>query len=447
MQIDFTPNIYQYKVYTSESRYILAIAGLQGGKTYTGCFWVNKKIEEGKKLLKEGKLRTYEGIIAAISQEQLDSSVMTKFFSIFPFYTTYHEIKRRKIIIPISCDDGRTRNIIIHLKSMEDPKYARGITANFVWLDEADYMSKDAWTVVTSRTVQTKGQILVTSSWSNSSWIYDLYINNPAEYELITWASKDNPTFSNEEWERLKRTMDPREFDREYGAKAIFGEGLIYSGIKEYGFIKQLPAGIKPLMLFLGIDYGHFDPTNLTVMGLYDDDNWYIIDEIYKTGLEMDQINFYSSLLVRQYPEIRFAIVDPSNAIVKNSMKIGIPIVDADRDIDAGISLVKNTIYQKRLYVLESKCPNHIREFNSYIYKKGLPEKGHNHAMDSVRYIIKTTERYITNLKKPQPVKQFDNFWLNKSDDGIFDLEKGTLVDRDFDYVDIDNDLYDYYII
>lgn len=438
--IEFKPNIQQYGVLTSKKKFILAMAGLQGGKTFTGCFWANNKIQEGEESLakqrSEGQTGVFwHGLIIAPSYDQMTDSVLAKFFEIFPHYEQFWDRKGRKIIFP----SGQ----IIFLRSVEEPRYIRGITANWVWVDEADYITKNAWTPIESRATKTGGQILFTSSWSEDSLIYTKYEQSPEDYDLFTWESRENPSFPVEEWERLKRTTDPDEFQREYGAKPIMGSGRVYTEILNYGIIEAVPSNVTPLIGFLGIDYGSYDPTAMGVLMYGSDLNWYIIDEVYETRLNIDQINLRANVLLKRNDFVKFAIVDPRGGIAKYSMKIGVPIMDGDSDIESGVFLVRNLIHQQRLFVLKGKCPNHIREFTHYGYVNGKPDtKRNNHAMDEVRYVIKTASKYADNMKPPDNTKELPAFWARKEESGV--MKNGQIMDREYGF-DNDGRKFDYY--
>ena len=74
-----------------------------------------------------------------------------------------------------------------------------------------------------------------------------------------------------------------------------------------------------------------------------------------------------------------------------------IAVKEADNAVIDGINLVLNWLDEERIHIVEEKCPNIIREFNSYIWDEKAQEKGedkpvkqNDHALDALRYLLQT---------------------------------------------------------
>ena len=70
---------------------------------------------------------------------------------------------------------------------------------------------------------------------------------------------------------------------------------------------------------------------------------------------------------------------------------------EADNAVIDGINLVLNWLDEERIHIVEEKCKNIIREFNSYIWDEKAQEKGedkpikqNDHALDALRYLLQT---------------------------------------------------------
>mgnify|MGYP000813003041 FL=1 len=96
--------------------------------------------------------------------------------------------------------------------------------------------------------------------------------------------------------------------------------------------------------------------------------------------------------------EIRKVIIDPSATSLINLFKQNkIAVKEADNAVIDGINLVLNWLDEERIHIVEEKCPNIIREFNSYIWDEKAQEKGedkpvkqNDHALDALRYLLQT---------------------------------------------------------
>ncbi len=96
--------------------------------------------------------------------------------------------------------------------------------------------------------------------------------------------------------------------------------------------------------------------------------------------------------------EVRKVIIDPSATSLINLFKQNkIAVKEADNAVIDGINLVLNWLDEERIHIVESKCKNIIREFNSYIWDEKAQEKGedkpvkqNDHALDALRYLLQT---------------------------------------------------------
>ena len=96
--------------------------------------------------------------------------------------------------------------------------------------------------------------------------------------------------------------------------------------------------------------------------------------------------------------EVRKVIIDPSATSLINLFKQNkIAVKEADNAVIDGINLVLNWLDEERIHIVESRCKNIIREFNSYIWDEKAQEKGedkpikqNDHALDALRYLLQT---------------------------------------------------------
>lgn len=411
-QLTITPHAGQAPLFVNADgqpatqRISLAIAGIQGGKTWSGCLWAQLEIQKNP---------TGTGLICGLSKDQLDQVLIPKFFDMFPSYRAYFNKKERTIYLPTG---GK-----VHFRSLEDPKYIEGITAHWAWIDEADLTSYRAYLVVRGRTSATHGRILLTSSLADNSWIAEyLQRINPDKYIIANWESKVNPHFSREEWDELKEELEPAIFRRRYEAKLSFATGLVYGRFDmKTQVVDAVPADEEIKIVLLGFDWGYVDPTAIIVVAITDKKNIYIMDDFSVEGASdsmiVNQINKFKDVY-----SIRGYYGDPSNkAFLKAiSGQARIQILPGERDIFAGTAIIRNLIYQKRFFVLRH-CEHVLWEMRHYKFKEDLmgrkeePEDKHNHTLDAIRYVLATYPVPSIRSKDKKEIEVMNPFWARRT--------------------------------
>ncbi len=91
-------------------------------------------------------------------------------------------------------------------------------------------------------------------------------------------------------------------------------------------------------------------------------------------------------------------IIDPSAASFKAElMSRGVWVVDADNEVSNGIRRVSSMLALKKLRINRLKCPNTVRELQTYAwneekikYGEEEPIKSHDHCPDAIRYWVNT---------------------------------------------------------
>lgn len=414
--IEFVPFPGQDRVFTSKARFIFASAGQRGGKTKAGCYWANINMNIPGTI----------GMIAANTMDQLNQSVLDKFFSEFPQLKRYWIKRDRMLNLP----NGSK----CYFRSLDNPEMIRGLNLHWQWIDEIDGQNYNTWKILEGRSSNTKGRILGTSSIYRKSFVHEMYkkFKDDPDYDFITWESRSNPSFPPDEWERLKRTWDPIDFAREFGGEFSFATGQVYP-IQENHIINELPKTwldnsdpdnpvtreLKVLEYIYGLDYGINDPNVITINAFCSDGNWYIIDEYYEPNLSIQQINHWLQHFITLYKRRPYATCqDPAGGIARNSLISSARPVDAIKKIIDRTKLIRNLIYQGKIFVLK-KCVNTVREFEYHMFdmkNPELPEDKNNHCMDSFGYAIHTTWDQIQGKVKTIEESSTTPFWERKQE-------------------------------
>jgi len=394
----------QWRVLTSPKRFIFAVAGKQGGKTSCGVLWSQLKIQ---------KYPTGVGLICGLTHDQVSNVILDKFFGMFPQYRAFYNKKEKTLRLPTG---GR-----IFFRPLEDPQYVEGITANWAWIDEADLVSYRGYLVVRGRITSTQGELLLTSSLTESGWIED-YLEklNESDVEIVRWASVENPGFSKEEYEALRLELDPIIFQREYMGIGTKQTGRVYSSFDPTVCVKEMDDDETEEKSIVGFDWGSTDPTAIVVLTITNKGNLFVTEDFSLSNIGINTIaKVFESFRDKHNLVACYGDYEAKQFMKEVSLAIRWEILPAIKEITGGIAKIQNLLFQKRLFILP-KCSNIIKEFKSYKYietVKGLsnvPQDVNNHCLDALRYIVlsyplPSAKRRETN-KEEIPV-----FWLRRT--------------------------------
>jgi len=391
---------FQDKVIFSEQRFKALVAGLQSGKTVAGAVWARIQFDAYPK---------DSGLICAPTYKILTQSTLPKFFELNPDLKKFYKKADNEIIIP--------NRGTIFIRSTENPNVIEGMTLKWIWPDEAGQMKLDAWINFQGRLSILKGNLLATTTPYSLNWLYNDFYNqwkkgNP-DYLVVQFRSCDNPYFPKEEYERVKATMDSRTFKRRYDGIFEKMEGLVYDDFGEQDIVEPNLTPFKEVIA--GIDWGYNNPAAIAVIGITHDNEFYLIDEYYKSGKTTAEIIEKCKYFQATY-KVRFWYPDPAEPDRLEEMRrSGLYPREVNKGTDSvkkGIDCVRNLIRQNRFKVFNT-CKYAIDEFNLYCYpeneigktEKEEPIKENDHLMDAIRYPIYTYQPIkpiIINYEQPQ---------------------------------------------
>lgn len=381
----------QYEAYNFQTQFGLVSAGVQSGKTFLGCVWTAKEIDE-KNI----------GAIIAPTYKILQQSTLEKFFSLFPPFRKLYKEQKGEIVI------SETKKI--YTRSADNPLGLEGMTLDFAWLDEAGMMPRLVWNVIRSRVSITGGQVLLTTTPYSMNWIYqDFYLpwKNKLDPSLsfFTWKSIDNSKFSKKFFEEERKRLRPEEFARRYCGEFKKMEGLVYDLSSDQIIdITSLPSVAR---FVAGIDWGYRNPSAILILAITKD-KVYVVDEWKEVGKTTAEIIDVLKGFISRY-NISKIYPDPAEPDrIKELALSGIECENVSKDIKGGISYVQQLIKEKKLFVFKS-CENFLDEINSYHYPENnltdVPVKLNDHLLDCLRYALYSMN---LNLKAAREEKLTD---------------------------------------
>jgi len=246
------------------------------------------------------------------------------------------------------------------------------------------------------------------------NWV-DLAEKGDKNYYSLHFSIDDNPYLTEEYKEIQRQTLTGLFYRRNYLGEWCLAEGAIFDFFDKNIHVVSRPPRAAEFWI-AGIDYGASNAFACVLIGIstgkytQDGGHMWVEKEYYydpkksrqKTNSEYarDLIAFFGDY------SIRSVYIDPSAASFKAEMrKNGIHTVDADNDVYDGILTLTNVLKEGTLTICKN-CPNLIREMEGYVWdpkasKQGWDEplKQNDHAVDALRYAVKTFIRGRTSLK------------------------------------------------
>lgn len=385
---------YQTDAFYAPNRFIAAISGIQGGKTFTGALWSRTEWD---------RFPEDDGLICAPTYKILQQSTLPKFFEINTDLQKYYKKGDSVIEIP---NRGK-----IYIRSTENPNTLEGMTLRWCWADEAGQMSVDAWINIQGRLSIKKGRCFITTTPYYFNWLvtdfFEQFKKGNKDYKVVQFRSIDNPYFPPEEYNRVKGTMDKRVFERRYMGLFTKMEGLVYDDFNynQHTFI-EAPKVFNNVIA--GIDWGFTAPASIVVIGEMDSEFW-LIDEFYGSKKTTEELKEIAKNFREKYRINKFYADSAEPDRIEEFRRAGLYTIEANKDIEWGTNKVRQLIKENRFRV-NKKCQFFLDEIEKYHYpeqkegeeSKENPEKIDDHAMDATRYALATFQPQRVKISRPK---------------------------------------------
>lgn len=225
----------QKRVMQARERFILALAGTQGGKTTLGAWWLLREI---------ARAGPGDYLVAAPMYGLMQKKVLPEFIRLFQTLLglgRYRASERAFLISqrgarffwPTLNVDVRIQPTTIFFGHAQDPDSLESATALAAWLDEAGQRKfrVGSWEAIQRRLSVHQGRVLLTTTPYTLGWLktqlHDRAATDP-DIALIQFDSTMNPNFPREEYERMSALLPAWKFNMMY--RGIFERpaGMIY---------------------------------------------------------------------------------------------------------------------------------------------------------------------------------------------------------------------------
>jgi hypothetical protein len=401
LRLHFHPG--QWKAWNSEKRFVVVLAGTQGGKSSWGPFW----------LMREMSLRgPGDYIVVTPTYPLLQKKVLPEFLRLFEQHLqlgTYKAADRVFILSP----DGQNH---IHKATSptptqvffghaQDPESLESATAKAAWLDEAGQKKfrLGSWEAIQRRLSIHRGRALITTTPYDLGWLKQKLFDpwkqsgeNHPEIDVVRFDSTENPAFPREEFDRARRELPRWRFDLFYRAVFSRPAGVIYDCFDEaLHAVEPFPVP-REWHRHAGLDFGGANTAAVFLAEHPMTGHLYLYREYHagaRTAAE------HATAMLAGEPQGFAQVVGGSKSEDQWRREFavaGLPVAEpALHEVEVGINRVYAAVQTGRVSVFRS-CGHVLDEFASYsreLDEAGQPtekieDKETFHRLDALRYIM-----------------------------------------------------------
>ena len=437
----YKPHPSQEKFHRSISKEKLYIGGNRSGKTVGGASEMVQWVTGQHKWRTDIPRPPIRARVVAVDLEEGVKKIVIP------------EIKRwmpKKFLKNNSWDDSydkQSRTLTLNNGSFiefmsyeQEREKFQGTSRHCIWFDEEP--PEEIFDECLMRLVDTDGSYwismtpLIEMTWVKSR-IYDTWVGGDRSIYVLEVNTEENPHIKMEALDRLTRGLSEEERNTRRSGSFISHTGLVYSGsfsalhVDEGGnimddILTNFPQWheIKSVFgHFAMLDHGFNNPTAI-LFGCYDQDgNIIIYDEIYESGLVVqDLASVYHRRVETLGIECQYIVGDPSiqnkNGVTGTSVQTefaehGVYIALGNNDVRAGLTRVQSR-FKKRVLFVTIRCSETLKELNNYRWdrfasrkiearrnKKEVPLKKNDHAMDALRYGVASRPSFPDEVDMP----------------------------------------------
>jgi len=302
----------------------------------------------------------------------------------------------------------------IWLRQCDQADRLRGPSVAAAWMDEAGQSPYEGFQILAGRLRQ-RGYphvLMLTGTPRGRNWFHWVFEKGErpegappyigellqtlgaAEPDVFTWSSLENPYLDPVTKGLLEAcyTTGTPAYRQEVLGEVVSGDGLVYPQFDFDRHVREPSASTVFVRIVAGLDWGWTNPGALLVLALDVEDTVWVLDEVFaaERSLEWWADTAGQLALRRQVSAIHCDPSEPAN--IAAFRERGLPAVKANNAVIPGIAAVASRLSADRLAFTRG-CTEAIRELGLYAWKEQSgryladePAKGHDHAMDALRY-------------------------------------------------------------
>lgn len=394
------PHPHQSEVLKAKKRFLLMLAGTQGGKTSLEPVWLYQE------MMRQGP---GDYLVVGPTFQLLDKKCIPEFRRLFEHMLKVGEYHASPGHVLYVHQDGARRMFgrrhdpqtptRILFGYATDPESLESATAKAAVLDEAGQkkFKVGAWQAIQRRLALHRGRALLASSLYSWNWLQELAAraeHGDPDYALVQFDSIANPQYPRAEYERARQELPTWLFNMMYRGRFERPAGLIYDCVGDAQLRKRfaIPPSWKR---YIGMDFG---AVNLAAVVVAVDPKTKVrfVEHSYKPGRRTirEHVAALRRLCANSSRVVGGAWAEGEWRDDFSHAGLGIhapPI----RDVEVGIQRVYGEFANERLVVFDdlSELVDELRTYGRVLDEAGQPtdeieDKQEYHLLDALRYVM-----------------------------------------------------------
>lgn len=165
----------------------------------------------------------------------------------------------------------------ISVRSAIEPDNIRGMTVDFMVLDEASFFrdGEYVWySICLPMITASRGTVLITTTPNGQNWVWDLFNMgldpNDEYYKSWRFPSTTSPYQDKKLLAQLKKSMPEKRWREEFEAEFLSDAGAVFSGLDRASRVEMIESPVAGHAYIAGVDIGQSnDDTCFTVIDKY----------------------------------------------------------------------------------------------------------------------------------------------------------------------------------
>lgn len=392
----------QWKAWQSDRRFVLVLAGTQGGKTSFGPHWLYREIQ---------RCGPGDYLVVTPTYPLLELKALPEFLRLFDTLLQlgkYVGSPSRKFVFS---EDGARRTFgerydpltptTVIFGYAAEPESLESATAKAAWLDEAGQkrFKLGSWEAILRRLSLAMGRALITTTPYDLGWLkqklWDRWKKGDPDIDVVRFDSTENPAFPQAEFDRAKRDLPPWKFDLFYRAIFTRPAGLIYDSFDER--LHKVPRFAIPSTWrrYLGLDFGGVNTAGMFYAEEPESGRLFAYREYHHGGRTAKE---HATELLKGEPMIPTTV---GGSFSEGQWRAefaagGLPVMPPSiKDVEVGINRVWAAHKADQILVFDD-LDEYLAEKQSYSRVVGddgepteeIEDKSSFHLLDGERYII-----------------------------------------------------------
>lgn len=210
----------------------------------------------------------------------------------------------------------------VQVRSADNPDSLRGDGLDLVVIDEAAFVSEEAWSeALRPALADRRGKALIISTPKGRNWFWRAYQmgQDPSQGEWRSWQAptSSNPHIARQELLDAKAGLPERVWRQEFMAEFLEDGGSVFRGVRPAATARTLTHAEPGRRYVMGVDWGKTD--DFTVITVIDDESGEVV--------RVDRFNQIDYTVQRGRVVSMYEAFHPATVVVERN-SIGEPLIE-----------------------------------------------------------------------------------------------------------------------